>query len=267
MSLKKGNRRVIIMHLTTPSLEIQVTGEYTVKTVKSTREILKDAVSSFPTKSSASQCCHTLLLHPPQPPASWSLVPLPWRGPESSPAARSIRGPFSNPGAALAGLVSSWGCSTLSLNAGEPRCRLQKAAGAGYVLAGGRLTPQEGAAAFPGNMQAGGRAGEGAPGTRDRCSGRGMLRRAGTVPANPSPVTLWELICLPRSVRSPQGLPLLPVRAALPELLLSLAPGRSHRADPEQRLFPAKHPRGTAAGDVPWKTLRHTAGKRSLWSG
>lgn len=53
LSLKKGNRRVIIMHLTTPSLEIQVTGEYTVKTVKSTREILKDAVSSFPTKSSA----------------------------------------------------------------------------------------------------------------------------------------------------------------------------------------------------------------------
>lgn len=41
------------MHLTTPSLKIQVTGEYTVKTVKSTREILKDAVSSFQTKPSA----------------------------------------------------------------------------------------------------------------------------------------------------------------------------------------------------------------------
>lgn len=41
----------MIMHLTTPSLKIQVTAEYTVKTVKSTRELLKDAVSSFPTRS------------------------------------------------------------------------------------------------------------------------------------------------------------------------------------------------------------------------
>lgn len=37
----------MIMHLTTPSLKIQVTGEYTVKTVKSTRELLKDAVPHF----------------------------------------------------------------------------------------------------------------------------------------------------------------------------------------------------------------------------
>lgn len=43
----------MVIHLTTPSLKIQVTGEYTVEMVKSTREISKDAVSSFQTKSSA----------------------------------------------------------------------------------------------------------------------------------------------------------------------------------------------------------------------
>lgn len=41
----------MVIHLTTPSWKIQVTGEYTVEMVKSTREIPKDAVSSFQTKS------------------------------------------------------------------------------------------------------------------------------------------------------------------------------------------------------------------------
>lgn len=50
--IKKGNRRVMIMHLTLPSLKIQVTGEYSVRIVKNTRASLEDAVS-FQTKSSA----------------------------------------------------------------------------------------------------------------------------------------------------------------------------------------------------------------------
>lgn len=156
------------MHLTTPSLEIQVTGEYTVKTVKSTREILKDAVSSFPTKSPAKPALPHSAPSPPQPPESRCPV-LVW--PRAQPCSQDRQGPICQAGCCPHRAGVRRGCPTVSLDAGEPLCRLQKAPGAESVLAGRRLPPQEGAAAFPGNTQAGGQEAEGV-------SGQGIASRA-----------------------------------------------------------------------------------------
>lgn len=65
------------MHLTTLNLKTQVTGEHTVKTVKSTREILKGAASLFQAQSSAQPILPILCAcSPQQPPESWSLLSL-----------------------------------------------------------------------------------------------------------------------------------------------------------------------------------------------
>lgn len=241
------------MHLTTPSLEIQVTGEYTVKTVKSTREILKDAVSSFPTKSPAKPALPHSAPSPPQPPQSPCPV-LVW--PRAQPCSQDGHGPICQAGCCPHRAGVRRGCPTVSLDAGEPLCRLQKAPGAESVLAGRRLPPQEGAAAFPGNTQAGGQGAEGA-------SGQGIASRAaftacghcrgGTDPVNPSQATFWKPICLAHFTRSAEGLlscpllssPVLSLRAAHSELLLGLAPdaareriqskARSHRTSPRER--------------------------------
>lgn len=74
------------------------------------------------------------------------------------------------------------------------------------------MTPQEGAAAFPGKRRAGG---EGAPGTgngsRAAFTARGQKDAppGRAVPANPSQATFWKQIYLAHFTRSPKGFPLL----------------------------------------------------------
>lgn len=133
------------MHLTTPSLEIQVTGEYTVKTVKSTREILKDAVSSFQTQPSA------------QPALPYS-APSPPNSPQELEAAVPVPAQPQDPSCSQ-GWREAAGCPTPPRVAGDPAAGSKKHQGLSQSLLGG------GAEAAPagqfgrgpkGNRQAGG---------------------------------------------------------------------------------------------------------------
>lgn len=123
-------------------------------------------------------------------------------------------------------------------------------------------------------MQAGGQAAEGAGtrnGTRAASAARGHRnhRRGTACPRKPQLSNILETD-LPRSLRAEPRAPssaLLSLRAAHAELSLSLALDAAPERLQSKALSPPRHPRGTAAGDVPWETLRHTEGRRRLWPG